>query len=44
MLALDVPKIAPTRALRIAARRTVDWWLTGEDAPDANNRVAVKTR
>ncbi len=42
MLALDVPKIAPTWALRIAAKRTVDWWLTGEDAPDAENRVMVK--
>ena len=42
MLALDVPKIAPTLALRIAARRTVDWWLTGEDAPESRNRVMVK--
>lgn len=42
MLALDVPKIAPTWALRIAAKRTVDWWLTGEDAPDPDNRVMVK--
>ena len=41
MLALDVPKIAPTLALQIAAKRTVDWWLTGEDAPDPNNRVTV---
>ncbi len=41
MLALDVPKIAPTLALRLAAKRTVDWWLTGEDAPDPNNRVTV---
>jgi len=42
MLALDVPKIAPALALRIASKRTVDWWLTGEDAPDKNNRVTVK--
>lgn len=42
MLALDVPKIAPTLALRIAAKRTVDWWLTGEDAPESGNRVRVK--
>ncbi|MGB3299070.1 MAG: GMC family oxidoreductase [Phormidesmis sp.] len=42
MLSLDVPKLAPTLALRLAARRTVDWWLTGEDAPDPNNRVMVK--
>ncbi|MEO1682738.1 MAG: GMC family oxidoreductase [Cyanobacteria bacterium J06631_12] len=42
MLALDVPPIAPTLALRIAAKRTVDWWLTGEDAPDPNNRVKLK--
>ncbi|MEM9088823.1 MAG: GMC family oxidoreductase [Cyanobacteria bacterium P01_F01_bin.53] len=42
MLALDVPKIAPRFALKIAAKRTVDWWLTGEDAPDANNRITVK--
>ncbi|MGC1525353.1 MAG: GMC family oxidoreductase [Phormidesmis sp.] len=42
MLALDVPKIAPTLALKLAAKRTVDWWLTGEDAPDANNRVLLK--
>ena len=42
MLALDVPKIAPTLALRLAAKRTVDWWLTGEDAPDPQNRVTVK--
>lgn len=42
MLALDVPKIAPALALRVAARRSVDWWLTGEDRPDKNNRVTVK--
>jgi len=42
MLALDVPKIAPTLALRIAAKRTVDWWLTGEDAPEPNNRIRVE--
>ena len=42
MLAMDVPRIAPTVALRLAARRTVDWWLTGEDAPDPQNRVTVK--
>ncbi|MEL6814469.1 MAG: GMC family oxidoreductase [Cyanobacteria bacterium J06598_3] len=41
MLALDVPKIAPSLALRIAAKRTVDWWLTGEDAPDPKNRITV---
>jgi choline dehydrogenase-like flavoprotein len=42
MLAMDVTKIAPSLALRIAAKHTVDWWLTGEDAPEANNRVTVK--
>ncbi len=42
MIALDVPKIAPTFALRMAARRSVDWWLTGEDYPDPDNRVMVK--
>lgn len=42
MLALDVPKIAPSFALKIAAKRTVDWWLTGEDAPDPKNRITVK--
>lgn len=42
MIAMDVPKIAPTFALRMAARRSVDWWLTGEDHPDPNNRVMVK--
>lgn len=42
MLALDVPKLAPTWALRAAAKRTVDWWLTGEDAPDPENRVRVE--
>ncbi|MFK8186547.1 MAG: GMC family oxidoreductase [Phormidesmis sp.] len=42
MLALDVPNIAPAWALKIAAKRTVDWWLTGEDAPEAKNRVTVK--
>jgi choline dehydrogenase-like flavoprotein len=41
MLALDVPKIAPTFALRVASKRSVDWWLTGEDYPDPNNRVRV---
>lgn len=41
MLALDVPKIAPTFALRMAAKRTVDWWLTGEDAPEPDNRITV---
>ncbi len=42
MLAMDAPKFSPMFALKIAAQRTVDWWLTGEDAPDANNRVTVK--
>jgi choline dehydrogenase-like flavoprotein len=42
MLALDVSKLAPSFALRLAAKRTVDWWLTGEDGPDPNNRVQVK--
>ena len=35
-------KIAPMLALQLAAKRTVDWWLTGEDAPDPQNRVTVK--
>ncbi|MBE7446467.1 MAG: GMC family oxidoreductase [Planctomycetia bacterium] len=42
MLSMDAPRITPSLALEEMAMRSVDWWLTGEDLPDPDNRVVVK--
>lgn len=39
MLALDAPKLTPGLVLDEMARHSIDWWLTAEDLPDADNRV-----
>jgi len=42
MMAMDAPRFAPGMALEEMAHRSVDWWLTAEDLPEARNRVKVK--
>lgn len=42
MMSLDAPPIAPGMVLDQMAHHSVDWWLTGEDLPDPNNRVRVQ--
>lgn len=44
MIAMDAPKFAPGLALEEVAHRSVDWWVTAEDLPDANNRVQVTSK
>ena len=39
MLALDAPGFTPGFALDEMATHSVDWWMTGEDLPQAENRV-----
>ena len=41
MMAMDAPKFAPGKALEDLASLSVDWWLTAEDLPEANNRIRV---
>jgi choline dehydrogenase-like flavoprotein len=41
MLAAEAPGFAPGVALDKLARHSVDWWLTAEDLPHADNRVRV---
>lgn len=41
MMELDAPPIAPGFALEQMAQHSVDWWLTGEDLPDPENRVRL---
>jgi choline dehydrogenase-like flavoprotein len=41
MLALDAPGFTPDMALDTMASHSVDWWMTGEDLPDPDNRVTV---
>ncbi len=41
MLALDAPPVAPGFALEEMAEHSVDWWITGEDLPDPENRVTL---
>ncbi len=38
-LSPDAPSITPGFVLDEMASHSIDWWLTGEDLPDANNRV-----
>ncbi len=47
MIALDSPKVAGISfqerdVFQSMANHSVDWWLTTEDLPDANNRVLVE--
>jgi choline dehydrogenase-like flavoprotein len=42
MLAAGAPPFVPGFALRFLAEHAVDWWLTGEDLPDPNNRVRLE--
>ncbi len=41
MLASDAPKFAPGLVLDTMAQHSIDWWLTGEDLPDTDNRVEM---
>lgn len=42
MLAADAPKFAPGFVLDKMAEHSINWWMTGEDLPDPDNRVTVK--
>ena len=42
MLAADAPPFTPKFVLEKMASHSIDWWLTGEDLPDPENRVQVK--
>lgn len=41
MLQGDAPGFTPDMVLEEMAEHSVDWWMTGEDLPDANNKVQV---
>jgi choline dehydrogenase-like flavoprotein len=41
ILAAGAPKIVPGFTLDLMARHSLDFWMTSEDLPDANNRVTV---
>lgn len=43
MLTPQRPRI-PAWALRMAAERSIDWWLFSEDLPDPHNRVSLTRR
>jgi len=38
----DAPFFTPGKALHEMATHSIDWWFTGEDLPDPDNRVTVK--
>ncbi len=40
-LKAGAPAIAPGWTLKLMARHSLDFWLTSEDLPDANNRVTL---
>jgi choline dehydrogenase-like flavoprotein len=40
-LAAGAPAIAPGWTLDLMAKHSLDFWLTSEDLPDANNRVSI---
>jgi choline dehydrogenase-like flavoprotein len=44
MLRLGAPPFAPGLALDAVAKRSLDFWLTSEDLPDPDNRVAVNAQ
>ncbi len=37
----DAPFFTPGKMLNEMASHSIDWWFTGEDLPDPNNRVTV---
>jgi choline dehydrogenase-like flavoprotein len=39
MLSTDAPFFTPSVVLEEMATHSIDWWMTGEDLPDAQNRV-----
>jgi choline dehydrogenase-like flavoprotein len=41
ILAAGAPRIAPGFTLDLMARHALDFWMTSEDLPDANNRVTL---
>lgn len=41
MLAADAPFFTPGLVLDEMATHSIDWWMTGEDLPQADNRVQV---
>jgi len=41
MLSQDAPFFTPGMVLEEIATHAVDWWMTGEDLPQADNRVQV---
>jgi choline dehydrogenase-like flavoprotein len=41
MLAEDAPFFAPNMVLDEMATHSIDWWMTGEDLPQPENRVQV---
>lgn len=41
MLRLGAPPFAPGLALDVAAKHSLDFWMTSEDLPNPNNRVIV---
>lgn len=42
MLTDDAPIFTPVKVLSEMAQHSVDWWFTGEDLPDQENRVMWK--
>jgi choline dehydrogenase-like flavoprotein len=40
-LSAGAPKIAPGFTLELMAKHSLDFWMTSEDLPDANNRVTL---
>src|SRR5215216_1972990 len=40
-LSAGAPAIAPGWTLELMAKHSLDFWLTSEDLPDANNRVSL---
>jgi len=40
-LSAGAPAIAPGWTLNLMAKHSIDFWLTSEDLPDANNRVTI---
>ncbi len=42
MLAGDAPWFTPEIVLDTMAAHSIDWWLTSEDLPSADNRILVK--
>ena len=41
MLRADAPFFTPGMVLEEMAEHSIDWWMTGEDLPEADNRVQV---